>query len=190
MEKQKLEFLLTESEKRIKKYDKMISESEKSFRDLNSENMQAVLIQIEDFLDSNHLYAFENWIDGVVYDGPNVKRYWIDITLKYPYESMPNPRGGMRLQNLGAEITFKEDHEYVPIKVQSPDDLDPLTRKPKEEKRKIWLVNIRIPRKFIQDAIEDEPKPEQPKPKEKDDTQEQASPDQDTSPIDDIGEEL
>lgn len=169
MNKKTLKAYLQESEKRIKTYGKMISESEKSFRDLNSENMQGTLIQIEDFLDSNHLYAFENWMDGVIYDGPNVKRYWVDITLKYPYESMPDPRGGMRLYNLGSKLTFKEEIEFVPIKVESPDDLDPLTRKPKEEERKVWLVNIRIPRKFIEDAIEDEPElqaPQTQKPEE------------------------
>ena len=148
--------LIKESKKRSEKYQAFISESEKTFRDLNADNMQAVLIQFEDFLDSNHLYAYDNWFDGVVYDGPNIQRYWVDVTLKYPHKSMPDPKGGIRLYNLGATVSYKQSTEYVPIKVENPDDLDPLTGKPKEEKRSIWLVNIRLPRKFIENAIDDE----------------------------------
>ena len=140
---------------RLEKYRLAIMESEKSFRELNSENMQGTLIQIEDYLDNNHLYAFDNWIDGVVWDGPVVKRYWVSITLKYPYDKMPDPQGAARLVNSGATVTFKESVEYVSVKVEQPDDLDPATRKPKEEKKDIWLITIRVPRRFIEAAIDD-----------------------------------
>lgn len=147
---------LTESEKRTKIYTKLINEAEKNFRELNSLNMQGTLIQFEDFFDSNHLYSFKNWINGVIWDGPNVSRYWVDIALKYLYNGMPDPRGAIRIINLGGKVYYKLTTEYVPIKVQGPEDLDPITRKPKEEERKIWLVLIRIPRRFIEDAIEDD----------------------------------
>lgn len=130
--------------------------SEKSFRELDSGNMQAALIQFEDYLDNNHLYAFKNWINGIVWDGPNITRYWVDVTLKYPYDLMPEPRGGLRLTQMGAKITFTLSTERVPKKVEHPDDLDPSSRKPKEETKEIWLVNIRVPRRAIQDVEEDE----------------------------------
>lgn len=147
--------LLENSDSRLRQYRLAITESEKSFRELNSENMQGTLIQIEDYLDNNHLYAFENWIDGVVWDGPTVKRHWVHITLKYPYDKMPDPQGALRLVNSGATITFKESVEYISIKVEKPDDLDPATRKPKEEKQDIWLITMDIPRRFIEDGIDD-----------------------------------
>ena len=155
MKKKELRGLLEGSKHRIQTYTKKISESEKSFRELNSTNIQATLIQFEDYLDNNHLYAFENWIDGVIWDGPNVRRYWIDITLKYPYKMMPDPRGAMRLVTSGAKITYKEDTEIVSIKPEKSDDLDPMTRKPKEVEEDIWLINILVPRRFIEDAIDD-----------------------------------
>jgi len=153
---QTLEEQVRSTERRIKTYKKLVNEAEKSFRQLNAQNMQGTLIQFEDFLDSSHLYAFRNWIDGVVWDGPNVKRYWVSLTLKYPYEKMPEPRGGMRLVNMGAYISYKQSTEKVPATVDGPEDLDPITRKPKEEERDIWLIEICVPRRFIQDAIEDE----------------------------------
>lgn len=164
MSTQILEEQVRSTERRIKTYKKLINEAEKSFRQLNAQNMQGTLIQFEDFLDSSHLYAFRNWIDGVIWDGPNVKRYWVTVILKYPYDKMPEPKGGMRLVNMGAYISYKLSTETVPKKVDGPDDLDPITRKPKEEERDIWLIEICVPRRFIQDAIDDEEEmePEQP----------------------------
>lgn len=147
--------LLENSATRLKKYKTVITEAEKSFRELNSANMQGTLIQFEDYLDNNHLYAFANWLDGIVWDGPTVKRYWVSITLKYDYDNMPDPQGAARLVNSGATVTFKESIEYVPVKVEKQDDLDPATRKPKEEEKEIWLVTIKVPRRFIEDAIDD-----------------------------------
>ncbi len=155
MNKKSASALLEDSDDRLMKYRTTITETEKSFRELNSENMQGTLIQIEDYFDNNHLYAFANWIDGVVWDGPIVKRYWISITLKYDYENMPDPQGALRLVSSGATVTFKESVEYVSIKVEQPDDLDPMTRKPKEEEKDIWLITIKVPRRFIEAAIED-----------------------------------
>ena len=171
MTTQVLEEQVKETERRIKTYKKLINEAEKSFRQLNAQNMQGTLIQFEDFLDSSHLYAFQNWIDGVVWDGPNVKRYWVSITLKYPYDKMPEPRGGMRLVNMGAYITYKQSTETLPTKVEGPEDLDPITRKPKEEEVDIWLVQICVPRRFIQDAIDDEAELE-PEPQETEEPEE------------------
>lgn len=145
-----------ETERRIKTYKKLINEAEKTFRQLNAQNMQGTLIQFEDFLDSSHLYAFKNWIDGVIWDGPNVKRYWVSVTLKYSYDKMPEPKGGMRLVNMGSYITYMLSTEKVPTTVDGPEDLDPITRKPKVEEVDIWLIEICVPRRFIQDAIDDE----------------------------------
>lgn len=178
MNTQILEEQVRETERRIKTYKKLINEAEKSFRQLNAQNMQGTLIQFEDFLDSSHLYAFRNWIDGAVWDGPNVKRYWISVTLKYPYDKMPEPKGGMRLVNMGAYITYTLSSEKVPATVDGPDDLDPITRKPKEEEVDIWLIEICVPRRFVQDAIEDEMDVEieqEPKTEESEETPEEGT---------------
>lgn len=163
MNKKKLQTLLKESKNRSRVYSNKIFEVEKSFRELDSANNQATLIQFEDYLDNNHLYAFKNWIEGVVWDGPNIRRYWVDLTLKYPRYLMPDPKGAMRLVNSGAIITFKEDTEIVSVRPEKNDDLDPMTRKPKEKEEEVWLITIQVPRRFIENAIEDyeelEPQP-------------------------------
>lgn len=156
MNKNKLHRLLVESRSRIKAYDKMINEAERTFRELNSRNMQATLIQIEDFFDSNNLYAFNNWFEGLVWDGPNIDRHWVEITLQYPHTLMPEPRAMLRFVEMGVKYDFEETVVSVPKKVKTPDDLDSMTRKPKEEEQKIWLVTLRIPRHLIEDPMPDE----------------------------------
>ena len=156
MRKSELYNYLVESSKRIRVYDSILSESERTFRELNSRNMQATLIQIEDFFDSNNLYAFNNWFEGLVWDGPNVDRYWIELTLQYPFELMPEPRAMLRFGEMGVTYDFEQTTVKVPIKVKNPNDLDPMTRKPKEEEKKIWLVTLRIPRHLIEDPMPDE----------------------------------
>lgn len=168
--KQKLQEALAKNKNRLKLYEGKIMEAEKSFRELNSANMQGVLIQMEDLLDSNHLYAFKNWCEGVVWDGPNVYRHWVDWTLMYQLNEMPDPTGGMRLINQGVKITYQKSKRYVPIEVKSPEDLDPITQRPKENEEEIWLVTIKVPRRLIQNAIEDdydlEPSSSKQKPKD------------------------
>lgn len=156
MKKRKLHQQLVESRNRIKEYDKILNEAEKTFRDLNSRNMIATLIQIEDFFDSNHLYAFNNWIEGVIWDGPDVSRHWIEITLQYPATLMPEPKGILRFHEMGVKYDFKKSTVLVPMKVKSPDDLDSMTRKPKEEEQDIWLVTLTIPRHLIEDPLPDD----------------------------------
>jgi len=156
MKKNKIHRYLVESRDRINGYNEMINEAERTFRELNSRNMQATLIQIEDFFDSNNLYAFNNWFEGSVWDGPNVDRHWVEITLQYPHALMPEPRAMLRFVEMGVKYDFEETIVSVPKKVKNPDDLDSMTRKPKEEEQKIWLVTLRIPRHLIEDPMPDE----------------------------------
>lgn len=116
-----------------------------------TDNLLDVMLQVEDYLDSLDLYVFANWIDGTLVDGPYVERYWVKFTLKYPYKDMPDPQGGLRLLKYGSKVTFEKATEKKAIEFTGPEDLDPQTRKPKLKKEKIWLVNIRIPRRFIEE---------------------------------------
>ena len=43
-----------------------------------------MLLEIERVLDESHLYAYENWKEGCVVKGPEVKRHWVNIVLQYP----------------------------------------------------------------------------------------------------------
>ena len=109
-----------------------------------------VMIAIEDYLDSNDMYGFKNWIEGEVVSGPYVKKYWVKVTLKYPYKKMPDPSAGLRLLKHGTKISFQLSCEEVPIEVKSPNDYQPGTKKPRMKKEKIWLVSLLIPRRFVE----------------------------------------
>lgn len=117
-----------------------------------------VLIQVEDFLDSLDLYVFKNWFEGEVVEGPDIQRYWVSITLKYAYKDMPDPAGGVRLLKHGASVQFERGTEEVPVSLedqQNPQEQqDP--SKPKMTTEKIWLVKVRIPRRFIEELDDDD----------------------------------
>lgn len=117
----------------------------------SSSSLLDIMISVEDYLDSLDLFVFDNWIDGEIVDGPNVSRYWIRFSVKYPYKDMPDPQGGLRLLKYGSKISFERATEKVPTDVKSVDDLDPETRRPKMIKKPIWIVHFKIPRRFIED---------------------------------------
>lgn len=116
-----------------------------------TDSLLDVMIQIEDYMDSLDIWAFSSWFDGEIVDGPWIERYWVKLTLKYPYKKMPDPQGGLRLAKYGSKIFYEKAKEEVPVEVKTPDDLDPKTRKPKMEEQDIWLIHLRIPRRFIDD---------------------------------------
>lgn len=114
------------------------------------EDLTDILLDVEDYLDSNDMYVYKNWKLGEVVAGPFTKPYWVKITLKYPYHQMPDPEAGLRLLMHGTKIRYRIANEKYPIKVTSEADYQPGTKKPKLKTRKIWLIDILIPRKFVQ----------------------------------------
>lgn len=116
----------------------------------DSTSLTDVLVQMEDFIDSLDLYVFKNWFQGEIVDGPEIRRYWVSMTLKYAYEEMPDPAGAERLMRHGVKVSYRKAKEEEATEVESPDDLNP-NRKPKMEKQDIWLIEIQIPRRFIEE---------------------------------------
>jgi hypothetical protein len=115
------------------------------------DNLLDIAIEIEDYFDSLDLYAFENWLDGEIVEGPTVKKYWISITLKYPHKKMPDPEGGLRLIKYGSTVGYERALEEVPTNKQNPGmELDN-EGKPKVKKQKIWLIHVKIPRRLIKE---------------------------------------
>lgn len=116
----------------------------------DSEDLVDILIDIEDYFDTNDLYVYKNWKLGEIVSGPFTRPYWIKLTIKYPYLKMPDPEGAIRLLTHGTRIAYKLATEEYSVAVKSPSDYQPGTKKPKIKKRKVWLVDIMIPRKFVQ----------------------------------------
>jgi len=117
----------------------------------DSPDLVDIMISIEDYLDRSDMYAFKNWIDGELIDGPVVKPYWIGVTFKWPYKKMPDPTGAIRLLQHGTKVKFVKDTENVPQPIKTPSDYEPGTHKPKIKAEKVWLVELLIPRRFVED---------------------------------------
>lgn len=115
-----------------------------------------VLLQFEKILDESGLYAYQNWHDGEVVVGPNIQRHWVEVSLMYPLDKMPEPVGGSRLIKLGCKVYFKKDTFTTPVRVKSPEDLeDQITKQAKKRKMPVWIIKVKMPRKLIDQEIEE-----------------------------------
>jgi hypothetical protein len=109
------------------------------FEKLNdSPHLLDILIQMEDVLDSLDIYVFANWMKGIVVEGPIVRRYWFDATLRYDIDDMPDPRGAMRLLKHGVRV------DYNKATVETAEGEDP--GEPTH-----WEIKISVPKKLISD---------------------------------------
>ena len=110
-----------------------------------------IALEVEKFLDFMNIYVFPNWLDGELVDGPNVGRYWITVTLRYEYKKMPDPMAARIMHDVGVKVDYKKDIMMEPIKIKNPEDFRPNSKKPKLLPKKIWHVELKIPRRFIDD---------------------------------------
>jgi len=72
----------------------------------------------------------------------------------YPYSLMPNPKGSLRLTNIGCDVKFKKTKISVPMEIKDYEDYVPGTRYPKMKDRTVWLVYIEIPNQLMDDIKE------------------------------------
>ena len=113
-----------------------------------------VLLEFEEVLDNLHIYAYKNWEFGEVIAGPEVTRYWISITLMYPEKLMPDPDAALRLIKHGAKVYYRKDVLKEPVKIVDPSDMGQIDavsmkRKAKVKDTPIWLIQIDMPRDFV-----------------------------------------
>jgi hypothetical protein len=122
----------------------------------DSPHLLDILLQMEDVLDSLDVYVFKNWYLGEIAEGPTVRRYWLDFTLKYPYDKMPDPKAALRLLKHGIRVDFwkakLEDGEFKDADQMEKEataeegtESDP-AKDPVEDT--VWMVRISIPRRL------------------------------------------
>tara|TARA_Y200000002_G_scaffold380002_1_gene390496 strand:+ start:2541 stop:3074 length:534 start_codon:yes stop_codon:yes gene_type:complete len=120
---------------------------------VDSSNDLNILIEFEEVLDNLNIYSYKNWEYGEIIAGPEVTKYWVTVTLMYPYKLMPDPDAAMRLIKHGSRVFYGKDTFMEPKKVITPDDLEQTgedgKRRPKRIKKPIWLVTIEMPRQFV-----------------------------------------
>lgn len=119
-----------------------------------SDGSIATLLDFERVLDEADLYAYQNWELGELVDGPEINKYSVVCTFMYPNKLMPNPKGGLRLTNVGCEVHFKKTKIKVPIEIKSPSDFKKGTHYPKMTEREVWLVRIEMPKQLMNEIRE------------------------------------
>jgi hypothetical protein len=122
----------------------------KNIRDIyTSEGTLLNLLDFERVLDELDLYAFKNWILGELVTGPEIGKYKITCTFMWPEKLMPDPRGARRLLPFDCDVKFKKTTINIPIKIENPSDYRPGTHKAKIIPKKVWLVQITMPKSLI-----------------------------------------
>lgn len=121
---------------------------------MTSDSTISTLMDFERVLDEADIYAFRNWGMGELVDGPIIGRYTVTCTFMWPKPLMPDPRGAKRLLPLGCKVGFKKTDIKVPVQIEKPMDFKPGTHYPKLIERSVWLVNIVIPKRLMEDIRE------------------------------------
>jgi len=116
-----------------------------------SEGSLLTLLDFERVLDELDLYAFKNWSIGELVSGPTIGKYRVTCIFMWPEKLMPDPRGARRLLPFDCEVKFKKTRMKVPMKITNPDDFRPGTHKARLIEKKIWLVEITMPKSLMSD---------------------------------------
>ena len=116
-----------------------------------SEGSLLTLLDFERVLDELDLYAFKNWAIGELVSGPDIGKYRVTCIFMWPEKLMPDPRGARRLLPFDCEVRYKKTTMKVPMKIEDPSDYRPGTKKARLVEKKIWLVEITMPKALMSD---------------------------------------
>lgn len=139
------------------------------------ETLLDILLEFESILDEVDLYAYKNWIKGEILEGPDISRHWITTKFMYMSEDMPDPEGAERLLSRGIKVKYHRDEFKYPKKIKNWDDVDQSQSynfetggftswgglggvgfiKPKVLTDNVWIVEITMPRKYVDNTIQD-----------------------------------
>lgn len=121
---------------------------------MTSDGTMSTLLDFERVLDEADLYAFKNWILGELVQGPESGKYSVSCTFMWPYKLMPDPSGAKRLASIGCSISFAKGKIKVPVEVKNYEDFVPGTRYPKGVEKKVWFVQITVPKALMNEIKE------------------------------------
>jgi len=116
-----------------------------------SEGSLLSLLDFERVLDELDLYAFKNWAIGELVAGPQISKYKVSCIFMWPEALMPDPRGGRRLLPFDCDVKYKRTMMKIPVKIEDPSDYRPGTKKARITEKKIWLVEISMPKALMSD---------------------------------------
>jgi hypothetical protein len=107
------------------------------------------LLDFERVIDELDIYAYKNWMEGEIVEGPIHEKYFVTVTLMWPYKMMPDPTGAERLSEYDCFVRFRRSALEAPVKIESQDDYQPGGHYPKTKKYPVWLVEITMPKSLM-----------------------------------------
>jgi hypothetical protein len=113
----------------------------------------SVLKDFERVLDEMDMYVYKNWENGELCEGPVVERHWVKASFLWEKDKMPDPMAAKRLLDYGCKVRYKKSFLIEPRKVEKEEDLRPGTKKGKLDRRPIWVVEILMPKKLVEDTF-------------------------------------
>ena len=116
-----------------------------------SDGSLTTLLDFERVLDEVDIYAFRNWEIGELVAGPNIGKYRVTVTFMWPEKLMPDPRGAKRLLTFDCNVEYLRKEIKIPVKITDPSDYRPGTHKAKLMTKKVWLVEITMPKALMND---------------------------------------
>jgi len=119
-----------------------------------SDGSMNTLLDFERVLDEADVYAYRNWINGELVQGPDVGRYTCSCTFMWPYKLMPDPRATLRLATIGCNVKMMKSKIEVPVAVKSYEDFQSGSRYPKRKENQVWFMQIEIPFELMDDIKE------------------------------------
>ena len=117
-----------------------------------SNNLLEILSDFERVLDNLDMYAYLNWGNGELVEGPVSSRHWVSAKFMWPKKLTPDPAFLNRLSNNGIDFDVKTDSFERSIHVKNHDDFKPGTFYPKQVKHPVWVIEIWIPKFMIQEV--------------------------------------
>lgn len=114
----------------------------------------SALKDFERVLDEMNMYVYKNWQDGELAFGPKIDRHFVTASFMWPRERMPDPMAAKRLIEYGCKVKYEKTHLLEPRKIKSPDDFRPGTRKGKLDRRPVWVVEITMPKKLVENIYD------------------------------------
>ena len=116
-----------------------------------SDGSLTTLLDFERVLDEIDIYAFKNWDIGELVSGPDITKYRVACTFMWPEKLMPDPRGARRLVPFDCKIEYLKKDIKIPVKITNPSDYMPGTKTAKLMTKKVWLVEITMPKALMND---------------------------------------
>ena len=121
-----------------------------------SNTLLDMLMEFEKTLDELDMYAFKNWDQGEILEGPSIGRHYVSVKLMYPQKQMPDPEGAKRLVARDCLVKYTKETLESPRRIKAFDDVqvdvgpDGGQRyTPKTDEEPVWIVDIQMPRRYV-----------------------------------------